>query len=138
MYNENKMNFILEHTKNMKIDIIEINTECCVCLDFLDIDVHTLKCCCNEIHIKCIYEMFVCKPIINDKVIFTCPLCRKQDDFKNIISLKEIKKYTRNYDIINKYKLQKKFNYYQFEKYLKFIIGLICISVIIYLLHTKV
>lgn len=79
---------------------IEMNYECCICLEYLNTDIHLLKCCLNNIHTKCIYEMFVFTT--ND--IFTCPLCRTCDKFNDILTLKDIKKYTNNYDIINKYK----------------------------------
>ena len=96
------------------IYIIEINQECCICLDFLNKDFSKLDCCGNIIHTRCIYDMFVHEPInVNEnKVIFTCPLCRKKNDFKNVISLKDIKKYTNDYNILCKYKLLKfnKFN----------------------------
>lgn len=87
--------------------VIEINQECCICLDYLNLNTSKLKCCYNEIHNKCIYDMFVHERVVDNKVIFTCPLCRKQQDFKRVVSLKEIKKYTNDLEIINKYKLNK-------------------------------
>lgn len=89
----------------MKNDLclIEINSECCICLDFLDTEIHKLGCCNNDIHIKCLYEMFVFQPIVNSNVIFTCPLCRKQQPFNCVLSLHDIYKYRDDYNIIHKY-----------------------------------
>jgi hypothetical protein len=97
-----------------KIYIIEIYSECCVCLEFLNVDLSKLYCCGNSIHTKCIYDMFVHERVNENKeVVFTCPLCRKHTNFKNVISLKDIKKYTNDKIILCKYKQGK------FSKYLK-------------------
>ena len=60
--------------------------ECCICLEYLNTDIHVLKCCLNDIHTKCIYEMFV---FVEDDSIFTCPLCRTCDKFNDILTLKD-------------------------------------------------
>lgn len=108
------------------ICIIEIYSECCICLDYLKVDFIKLDCCDNTIHTKCIYDMFVHAPFNENenKVIFTCPLCRKQKNFKNVISLKNIKKYTNDYNIIKKY------NKDNFSKGLKKYV-IICLFVVI-------
>lgn len=125
------MNFYLKHTQNMKIEnytienyVIEINQECCICLDYLNLNTNKLECCNNEIHNKCIYDIFVHESVIDNKVIFTCPLCRTQQNFKSVVSLKEIKKYTNDLEIINKYKLHNINKYIEICKLLleKFII----------------
>lgn len=123
-----------------KIYVIEINQECCICLDYLNVDLSKLDCCSNIIHTKCIYDMFVHEHINENKeVVFTCPLCRKHTDFKNVISLKDIKKYTNNKVIINKYK-QGKFNKYieLCQLYLPKFIIFFCIAIIIYLIYKKI
>lgn len=91
----------------MKSEFCIIDIECCICLENFEQDIYNLKCCSNRIHNKCVYEMFVHEPIKENKVIFTCPFCRTQKNFNSIVSLKDIKKYTNEFEILNKYKLCK-------------------------------
>lgn len=91
----------------MKSDFCIIHIECCICLDYLDQDIYNLKCCSNQIHNKCVYDMFVHEHIKENKVIFTCPFCRNQQNFNRVVSLKDIKKYTTDFEILSKYNLHK-------------------------------
>lgn len=133
----------------MKNCVIYINEECCICLEYLTTErvscqryltvehvssqIHKLKCCGNEIHTKCIYEMFVYEPVIDYKVIFKCPLCRNTDNFSKVLSFKDLKKYTNDKVIIKKYIFSKfiKFDYNLFI--LRFLVVL-CMLFIGYLL----
>lgn len=114
------------------ICIIKIYSECCICLDYLNVDCIKLDCCDNTIHTKCIYNMFVHTPfnVNENKVIFTCPLCRKQKNFKKVISLKNIKKYTNDYNIINKYKQD---NFDKYKEIRTFVIIFLCVIILIFI-----
>ena len=96
---------------------IEINQECCICLEYLNLNTSKLKCCDNEIHNKCIYDIFVHEPVVDNKVFFTCPLCRTQQKFKNVISFKDLKKYTNDLEILCKYNLCKVNKYIEICKF---------------------
>lgn len=91
----------------MKSEFCIIDIECCICLEIFEQDIYNLKCCSNQIHNKCVYEMFLHEPIKENKVIFKCPFCRTQENFNCILSVKDIKKYTNEFEILNKYKLCK-------------------------------
>ena len=111
-----------------------MNCECCICLEYLNTDIHVLKCCFNDIHTKCIYEMFV----FADDFIFKCPLCRTCEKFNCILTLKDIKKYTNNCDIIDKYKENVNESYENENEYwIGFILQIIFLFILIIVIFSS-
>ena len=76
------------NTVQSTIIVVEKNC-CCICLEDIDIgEIVTMKCCLNDLHKKCLFDILM----YTQNLIFNCPLCRTQLNFKsdNILTLNEI------------------------------------------------
>ena len=101
---------VIENDKYYTECYIECDIECAVCFEFLTCDNEVvLKCCENKIHLECIYNMFVAVKF-QEILMFICPFCRNETLYKNVLSLKDIKKFNKKYNKNNYKKLVDKYN----------------------------
>ena len=68
--------FILENQViQNNVERIEIDYECCICLEDLETNLHKTKCCSKYIHTKCLVDYIMFK--VNNRKKVTCPYCRQ-------------------------------------------------------------
>tara|TARA_A100001015_G_C14970099_1_gene704717 strand:- start:726 stop:1088 length:363 start_codon:yes stop_codon:yes gene_type:complete len=75
IYNINQLEYDTSDIIQNNIEKIEIDYECCICLEDLETNLHKTKCCKKYIHTKCLVDYIMFK--VNNRKKVTCPYCRQ-------------------------------------------------------------